>query len=122
VGAANPKAPGLSNVKSGAVDVKGRIDRLENLVRSMISGDGSTESESPPTFNKSPSSQSDHQDGLPSRAKQLTPSSGAESVSPRSHIDGSGITGRQKVSIDTRSTHWDVILNDVSLHGLSCDP
>lgn len=111
VGVANPKAPPSINVVTGNVDVKCRIDRLENLVRSMISGDNCADSE-PQSLSKSSASQ--RSDGLSSRTKPLSLNNGtySDTLSQRNGV--SGIPGGQKVSTDTRSTHWDVILNDVS--------
>jgi hypothetical protein len=63
-----------------------RINRLENSILSMISGDidGSKGSK----LNKNP---------------------------PLSPVDDEEVPDHQKLSIDSRSTHWNVVLNEVSL-------
>ena len=68
-----------------------RINRLESSIRQMMSsaGDGQKLTE-----------------GVPSPV--LSNSSTRSIEAP----DG---TGGQKMSVDTRSTHWDTILNDVSI-------
>lgn len=68
-------------------DMRKRLNRLESSILSMISNDAE------------------------SRAKQT------ESVNSSSHesvVESPGQTGGQRISADTRSTHWDAILNDVS--------
>lgn len=90
--------------------MKGRIDRLESLVRAMISGDSNAEYIATPLSKNS----SHVTDGQPPGVKPLSPLSLEDQSSPRSQIDIGGIPGGLNASTDSRSTHWDVILNDVS--------
>lgn len=68
-------------------DMRKRLNRLENSILSMMSND--TE-----------------------RGDNHT--SSTNSLSPENLVDRHSPTGAQVISKDTRSTHWDAILNDVS--------
>lgn len=78
-----------SNPRSDAEDMRKRINRLESSIRQMMSSTENGEKA---------------KDGMPSPV--LSNSSTQSTETP----DG---TGGQKLSTDTRSTHWDAILNDV---------
>lgn len=87
-----------SNPRSDAEDMRKRINRLESSIRQMMSSTGSGEKA---------------KDGTPS---PVLSNSSTQSAQSTEIPDG---TGGQKLSADTRSTHWDTILNDVSIF---CDP
>lgn len=81
-----------SNPRSDAEDMRKRINRLENSILSIMSADGTT-----PKFHEEP----------------------AVHVTDGTHIqeeedDTSGHVRRQEMTLDSRSTHWEAILNDVS--------
>ena len=79
-----------SNPRSDAEDMRKRINRLETSIRQMIAGAG---------------------DGVKPKDGMPSPVFSNSSSHPTETSDG---TGGQKLSKDTRSTHWDAILNDVS--------
>jgi hypothetical protein len=79
-----------SNPRSDAEDMRKRINRLESSIRQMIANTG---------------------DGVKSKDGMSSPVLSNSSSHPTESSDG---TGGQKLSNDTRSTHWDAILNDVS--------
>ena len=103
------KTPVSKSAKPASIDVRGRIDRLETLVRSLIS------QESIELGSNGPGLKLVGQDDSGSTVKQLVSADVGrtedldydeeESLSP---------AGGQKLSLDTRSTHWDAILHDVS--------
>lgn len=65
-----------------------RLNRLENSILSMMSSDEQTASQSKPS--------------------ELLGKDGHRSVESPNQAGG------QRIGLDTRSTHWDAILNDVS--------
>ena len=85
-----------SNPKSDAEDMRKRINRLESSIRSMMEEKTKADVPSPVASNNSLQT----------------------SDSTETH-DG---TGDQKMSVDTRSTHWDAILNDVSISNSTVAP
>ncbi len=105
--AVNPKTLGSKGAKPTTVDMRGRIDRLETLVRSLISQEASL----------------DILDGYgsnPSLVERLSKKGhvalqGINSNNAESTNEGYDLLGGQKISLDTRSTHWDAILHDVSI-------
>jgi hypothetical protein len=86
-----------SNPRSDAEDMRKRINRLESSIRQMMSSAGVGEK---PTV------------GMPSPQLSNSPTHSTHSTHSTEAPDG---TGGQKMSVDTRSTHWDSILNDVSV-------
>jgi hypothetical protein len=76
-----------SNSRSNPDDMRARISRLENSILSMISGSKSESISDPPG-----------------------------SVGSATNLEENDIdqAGGQRISVDTRSTHWDAILNEVS--------
>jgi hypothetical protein len=113
--AANPKSTGLKGAKSAPVDMRGRIDRLETLVRSLIS----QESKSNGLDGSSSNAFAEYDPALAGRLPRRNHFA-SESVnsdeterSDETYIPAGG----QKMSIDTRSTHWDAILHDVGTAG-----
>ena len=94
-------------MKPASIDVRGRIDRLENLVRSLISQE-SMEPGSEISMEKLPG----HSDS-DSAGKHMTLQGGTRAEEPEHDGGPSSPAGGQKLSIDTRSTHWDAILHDV---------
>lgn len=85
-----------SNLRSDAQDMRKRIDRLEKSILSVISSEGSN------IRNRS---------GSP--GSHVTDDDQTEEDEPHQ-------VGGQMISADTRSTHWDAILNEVSGIGQSC--
>jgi hypothetical protein len=84
------KNPTRLNPRSDAEDMRKRINRLENSILSMMSKDGTTAK-------------------LPVKPRiHVTVGSAMDDVEAPHEAVG------QQVSIDSRSTHWDAILNDVS--------
>jgi hypothetical protein len=82
------KGSAHSNPRSDAEDMRKRLNRLENSILSMM---------------ETNSNRSD------------TPSSSTTShVTNVDATASSDQAGGQKISADTRSTHWDAILNEVS--------
>ncbi|TGO54176.1 hypothetical protein BCON_0111g00190 [Botryotinia convoluta] len=77
------RLPGLSNLQPEQEDMRARINRLENSILSVIS--------------------KEKKNNIP----PLSPSLG------ENNDDHVGQAGGQKSSVDTRSTHWDSILNDI---------
>jgi hypothetical protein len=81
------KNPAKSNPRSDAEDMRKRLNRLENSILSMMSSDEKT--------------------------------SNLENNNELNLENGNGTTetfnqaGGQRISADTRSTHWDAILHDV---------
>jgi hypothetical protein len=84
---AEKKYPTKSNPRSDAEDMRKRLNRLENSILSMMSSDEKTTS--------------------PRKHSELLPKSGVHT------IENPNQAGGQKISADTRSTHWDAILNDL---------
>lgn len=80
-----------SNPTSEAEDIRKRINRPESAVRQMISAASDGEKS---------------KDGLPSPV--------LSSILTHSTKIAKG-TGGQKIFVDTRSSYWDTILNDVSI-------
>lgn len=80
------------NPRSDAEDMRKRIDRLEKSILSVISSEGGNVFVNRSGSEMSPATDEDHTD---------------RDESPHQ-------TGGQMMSVDTRSTHWDAILNDVS--------
>lgn len=80
------------NPRSDAEDMRKRIDRLEKSILSVITGEGGTVSmnEGSSPANVTDDDQTDEDYPTPYQV------------------------GGQKISVDTRSTHWDAILNEVS--------
>ncbi|PQE29661.1 C6 transcription factor protein [Rutstroemia sp. NJR-2017a BBW] len=79
----------VPNLRSNPDDMKARISRLENSILSMISSSKSESSENTPD----------------------TPGSvGSVTNLEENDIDQAG---GQRISVDTRSTHWDAILNEI---------
>jgi hypothetical protein len=102
-----PKAAVSKHVKISAIDVRGRIDRLENLIRSIISDEGNT-----------PKSKMGEEREYGSTSPQ--PAAGdsrATATSLEYSDDSSSAAGGQKLTADTRSTHWDAILLYVCWYG-----
>ena len=83
------KGSAHSNPRSDAEDMRKRLNRLENSIISMM--------ETHSNRSDTPSS---------STASHVT------NVDATGHV--SDQAGGQKMSADTRSTHWDAILNEVS--------
>jgi hypothetical protein len=109
--AANPKISSSKGVKPTPIDMRSRIDRLETLVRSLISQEGK-----PNGLDGSASKGFAENDpalaGRLGRRNQFL----SESVDSDDTERGDETyipAGGQKMSIDTRSTHWDAILHDV---------
>lgn len=114
--AANPKSSGLKNVKSSPVDMRSRIDRLETLVRSLISQEDSSKGLGDPgakhILEKNYGLLIDRLDP----GDQGPFSSGSVESDETERTDETCIpAGGQKMSVDTRSTHWDAILHDVCI-------
>jgi hypothetical protein len=86
------------NSQSDAEDMRKRIDRLEKSILSVISREGGSVSVNRP--------------GSPTA--HVTDEQTDEDENPHQ-------VGGQKISVDTRSTHWDAILNEVSLGCLSSE-
>lgn len=82
------KHSGKVNPRKDADDMRERINRLENSILSMINSDGALVK----------------QPGQP--PLHVTDEADIE--------ENPDQAGGQKMSLDTRSTHWDAILNDVS--------
>jgi hypothetical protein len=82
---------GKSNPRADAEDMRKRINRLESSILSMMSSDSR---EGPPLHN-------------------IT-----SHVTNSPHIQGELLEPDEEhvTSVDSRSTHWDVILNDVSYY------
>ncbi|KAF4631297.1 hypothetical protein G7Y89_g6826 [Cudoniella acicularis] len=80
------KGSGPVNPRSDAEDMRKRLNRLESSILSMMETNSSQSSESPAANSSSSGSQ---MESCPSQ------------------------TGGQKISVDTRSTHWDTILNEL---------
>ena len=79
-----------ANPRSDAEEMRKRINRLESSIRQMM--------------------EEKVQNGMSSPV-----ASNASSYHTSDTIETSDGTGGQKMSVDTRSTHWDAILNDVSI-------
>ena len=79
-----------SSPRSDAEDMRKRINRLESSIRQMMSSTGNGEKA---------------KNGMPSPVLSNTSTQSTET--PDS-------TGGQRLSVDTRSTHWDAILDDAS--------
>jgi Fungal Zn(2)-Cys(6) binuclear cluster domain len=77
-----------SNPRSDAEDMRKRLNRLEKSILSMMS--------------------SDEKSGNQSKESELPGENG------KSTIESPNQAGGQRICLDTRSTHWDAILNDVS--------
>ncbi|TVY40660.1 Fusarisetin A cluster transcription factor, partial [Lachnellula subtilissima] len=84
---ADKKSSNLSNPRSDAEDMRKRLNRLESSILSMMDTNG----------NRSETS-----------ASSLSHVSSAENNS-----ESPDQTGGQKISVDSRSTHWDAILNEL---------
>jgi hypothetical protein len=109
--AANPKISSSKGVKPTPIDMRSRIDRLETLVRSLISQEGKSNA-----VDGSASNGFSENDpalvGRVGRRNQFLLESVNSDETERN--DENYIpAGGQKMSIDTRSTHWDAILHDV---------
>ena len=85
------------NPRSDAEDMRKRIDRLEKSILSVISSEGGNVPLNRPA-SPAPHMTEDEQTDEDENSHQV---------------------GGQKISVDTRSTHWDAILNEVSLARLS---
>lgn len=83
------KKSGHANPRSDAEDMRKRLNRLESSILSMISSDAER------------------------RGNPAQPANVANQES-LNNIPSPSQTGGQRISADTRSTHWDAILNDVS--------
>lgn len=96
------------------IDMRSRIDRLETLVRSLISQEGKSDGLDGSTPNR-------FTEEDPAFAGRLGRRNRFSSESVDSDdIDDTCIpAGGQKMSIDTRSTHWDAILHDVRTQCIS---
>jgi hypothetical protein len=82
------KSSSQSNPRSDAEDMRKRLNRLENSILSMMDANGN---------------------------RSETPTSSASHVtSAENTSEGPDQAGGQKMSVDSRSTHWDAILNEVS--------
>ncbi|KAM3085827.1 hypothetical protein ACMFMG_002885 [Clarireedia jacksonii] len=83
---ADGRSSTASNSKSNSDDMRARISRLENSIMSMISD---------------------------SKSGHIPDPSG--SVFSATNLEENGINqaGGQRISVDTRSTHWDTILNEL---------
>ena len=84
---AEKKTAAKSNPRSDAEDMRKRLNRLENSILSMMSSDEKT------------ASQDEHPELHDENGNSM-----AESFNQ---------AGGQRISIDTRSTHWDAILHDL---------
>lgn len=115
--AANLKSSGSKGVKPAPIDMRSRIDRLETLVRSLISQEGQSNG-----LDGSASNRFAENDpalaGRISRRNQFSSQSIGSEDTERSE-DTFISAGGQKMSIDTRSTHWDAILHDVGTKTIS---
>jgi hypothetical protein len=98
-------------VKPTPIDMRGRIDRLETLVRSLISqevkSNGLNGSASNGFAETNPALA-----GRLGRRNQFS-SGNVDSDETERSEETCILAGGQKMSIDTRSTHWDAILHDV---------
>jgi hypothetical protein len=86
---AEKKPHGQSNPRSDAEDMRKRLNRLESSILSMMSKDEAKK----PTQLGSPESHVTNEDSTSETSEKR---------------------GGQSVALDTRSTHWDTILNEVS--------
>lgn len=98
-------------MKPTPIDMRSRIDRLETLVRSLISQEAKSNG-----VNSSASNGFAESDpalaGRLGRRNQFSSESADSNETERS--DETSIpVGGQKMSTDTRSTHWNAILHDV---------
>ena len=82
------KNPAKSNPRSDAEDMRKRLNRLESSILSMMSSDEKTSS--------------------------LKTNNELNLEDVNITIEPLDQAGGQRISIDTRSTHWDAILHDVS--------
>jgi hypothetical protein len=71
-----------------------RLNRLENSILNMMSSDGKT--------------------------SRQNKNSESNSIDGNNTIESPNQAGGQRISTDTRSTHWDAILHDVSRFTTSC--
>jgi hypothetical protein len=99
--------------------MRSRIDRLETLVRSLISQEDSSKEFDGFRLKEFMSNDSGPVNGsqITKSQRALSPGSVASDETERSG-ETSFPAGGQKMSIDTRSTHWDAILHDVRIYGM----
>ncbi len=109
--AAKPKAAVSKTSRPSPIDMRGRIDRLETLVRSLISQEG----KSCGTNSSESNELAEHDPALAGRVsrRNLFASESVKSDETERSDETYIPAGGQKMSIDTRSTHWDAILYDV---------
>jgi hypothetical protein len=114
--AANPKGSGSKALKSSPVDMRSRIDRLEALVRSLISQEDSSKRLDDPGSKHLMDKGFGPPAGRLVTKNQRPFPSGSVALDETERSDETSIlAGGQKMSIDTRSTHWDAILHDVRI-------
>jgi len=93
--------------------MRSRIDRLETLVRSLISQEGKSNGLDDSRSNVLAENDATLARRLMRRNQRVFSSESADSDGVERSDETCIPAGGQKMSTDTRSTHWDAILHDV---------